>query len=80
MPKITGFRCVGMDGREIRCQAFGNNVAFNCPKCGHAMLAIALHNWQGSDVDHLSICPTKDFQGWIEVAPDEKLLRLKWTA
>jgi predicted RNA-binding Zn-ribbon protein involved in translation (DUF1610 family) len=42
--KITNFHCFG----EIKADAFGNNVAFSCPNCGHPVLAIIRDGQRGS--------------------------------
>ena len=54
--KITGFLVMDSSGVEIRADAFGNNVAFECARCGHPVLATALENQRGSDENHLSAC------------------------
>jgi predicted RNA-binding Zn-ribbon protein involved in translation (DUF1610 family) len=38
MTKVTDFNLVDDAGETSPCDAFGNNVAFKCPKCGHPML------------------------------------------
>jgi len=43
MARVTDFRCVDERGERVPCDAFGNNVAFNCPNCGHPILAIIYH-------------------------------------
>jgi hypothetical protein len=42
MTRITDFECVGEKGEPVLSDAYGNNVAFKCPDCGHPMLAIVL--------------------------------------
>ncbi len=42
MTRVTDFRLVNENGDRLLCDAFGNNVAFDCPKCGHPMLAMIL--------------------------------------
>ena len=54
--KITDFLIMDGDGVEIPADAFGNNVAFSCAKCGHPVLATALDNQRGSDEEHPSRC------------------------
>jgi len=56
MATITGFRCVNQKNEELPSDPFGNNVAFDCPKCGHPVLAIIRENQRGSDASHPAIC------------------------
>ena len=76
MAKITDFRCVDDSGKAILADAFGNNVAFGCPECGHPVLAIALDNQRGSDRDHPALCRNCSFRGWIEIKDTERVLRV----
>jgi hypothetical protein len=57
MATITGYRCVDQANREVPCFAFGNNVAFNCTKCGHPMLAIVRLHQRGSSSTKPMPCP-----------------------
>lgn len=54
--KITDFIIMDDAGAEISADAFGNNVAFCCSRCGHPVLAIALENQRGYDEDHPAAC------------------------
>ena len=54
--EITDFLVFDGDGKEIRADAHGNNVAFNCFACGFPILAVALTNQRGSDEDHPATC------------------------
>lgn len=42
MTQVTDFHCFREKGHEVLCDAYGNNVAFTCPDCGHPMPAIIL--------------------------------------
>jgi transcription elongation factor Elf1 len=53
---ITDFLVMDGNGDEIHADPFGNNVAFECPNCGHPVLAIALDNQRGSDEEHPAKC------------------------
>ena len=63
MAAITDFHCVDESDKGICCDAFGNNVAFSCPKCGHPMLAIMRKSQRGSDVNNPAVCRACKFQG-----------------
>jgi hypothetical protein len=54
--KITDFLVMNDHGEEIKADAFGNNLAFCCPDCGHPILAVALENQRGSDDQHPAVC------------------------
>lgn len=45
---IANHNCV-FDGKVLQTDAHGNNAAFNCPHCGHAVLIVsgpaATHGW-----------------------------------
>ena len=75
--KITGFRCVAANPKDIPSHAFGNNVAFACPDCGHPVLAIMLENQQGSDSDHPTECQKCHKKYWLSIdSSQETTLRL----
>ena len=63
----------------IRCDAFGNNVAFACPLCGHPILAIARTSWRGSSADKAVHCPNAgcEFRGWVELMESSKKLKVR---
>ena len=79
MTRVTDFSCVGETGEMVLCDAFGNNVAFKCPKCGHPMLAIILpeQNRRGSNPDNPAVCRRCDFHVWVVAEPAKQLLRLQ---
>ncbi len=54
--KVTEFLVMDSEGRRIPADAFGNNVAFCCWKCGHPILAIARDDQRGSDEKHPAKC------------------------
>jgi predicted RNA-binding Zn-ribbon protein involved in translation (DUF1610 family) len=77
MAKITGFRCVDEKEQDVPCYAYGNNVAFNCPKCGSPMLAVIRKDQRGSKPDNLTPCEKGDFSAWMSADFDKKLLTLR---
>jgi predicted RNA-binding Zn-ribbon protein involved in translation (DUF1610 family) len=79
MTKVTGFRCVDEDGDRVPCDAYGNNVAFKCSKCGHPMLAIVLpkQNRRGSNPENPAVCRHCGFRAWVVADPVKKLLWLQ---
>lgn len=56
MATITDFLCNDENGREIHCDAFGNNVAVQCPNCGHPILAILRPNHRVCASTRSSMC------------------------
>lgn len=54
--KTTDFLVMDGDGVESEADAHGNNVAFNCPSCGHPVLVVTLENQRGSDERHPATC------------------------
>ncbi len=60
----------------VRCDAFGNNVAFACLKCGHPMLAVIRDNQRGSDAMNPAVCRSCDFRCWLEPEQKEMILHL----
>ena len=79
MTRVTDFRCVDETGDRVLCDAYGNNVAFRCPKCGHPMLAIILpkQNRRGSTPKNPTICRHCGFRAWVVAEPAKQLLRLQ---
>ena len=53
---VTSFDILGTDGKPLKADAFGNNIAFNCINCGHAVLAIARKGWLGSSEEKATCC------------------------
>jgi len=43
MTRVTDFHLVNENGDGVPRDAFGNNVAFKCPKCGHPTTISAIH-------------------------------------
>jgi hypothetical protein len=74
MAKITDFRCVDGSGNAVPCDAFGNNVALGCPKCGHPILAIILENQRGFSDQNRSVCRSCKFECWVTIAEPNQLL------
>jgi hypothetical protein len=79
MTRVTDFGLLGEKGDRALCDAYGNNVAFKCPKCGHPMLAIILpkQNRRGSTPENQAECRHCHFHAWIVAEPAKKLLRLR---
>jgi len=77
MPTVTGFRCVDERGDSVLCDAFGNNVAFRCPDCGHPVNAIAREHHRGASPDSPAECRHCSFRGWMQVDFEGELLTLK---
>ena len=79
MTRVTDFRCVHEQGHEVRCDAYGNNVAFQCPDCGHPMLAIVLpkQSRRGSSAKNPAVCRHCSHGFWVEADPAKKRLVLR---
>lgn len=72
--KITDFLTMNGKGEKILADAYGNNIAFSCFKCGHPVLAIALENQRGSDEEHPVKCRECGSGYFLDVRPNmEKL-------
>jgi hypothetical protein len=54
--RITGFSVFDARGDEVAADAFGNNVAFECTRCCHPVLAVALENQRGSSEAKPALC------------------------
>ena len=78
MTKVTDFRLVDENGDRALSDAFGNNVAFKCVKCGHPMLAIILpkQNRHGSTPENPAVCRHCGFRAWLVAEPAKRLLRV----
>ena len=74
--KITGFRCVSTKGKDIPCDAFGNNAAFACGNCSHPVLGIIRENQRGSDSSHLAECPKCHYKYWLAVNGNQRTISL----
>src|ERR1035437_9926080 len=77
IPTITGFLCVDESGQRLRCDAFGNNVAFSCVNCGHPMLAIIREHQRGSKASNPAVCPGCGLRVWFSVEPVCGRIRLR---
>lgn len=64
---ITDFLVMDGYGIEIPVDAHGNNLAFNCPDCGHPILGIARDNQKGSDERHPTTCKGCGEQYFLDV-------------
>jgi len=75
MAKVTGFKCLDGDGSRVPCDAFGNNVAFACPKCKHPILAVMRDRQRGASIDNPAKCAGCGLRAWMEVdAARERLI------
>jgi len=74
MAKITGFTAKDESGSPILCDAFGNNVAFRCLKCGGPVLAVMRANQRGSSSNNPSQCPSCLKYFWLSLAEAEQSL------
>jgi len=79
MAKVTGFKCFDSDGQAVMCDPYGNNAAFNCPKCSHPMLATIRPNGRGSDKEHRVACKRCGLEAWVEVKAEEHSLWINWS-
>mgnify|MGYP000092792186 CR=1 FL=1 len=72
--KITDFLIMDGNGVEIRADAFGNNVAFACAKCGHPVLATALEIQRGSGEEHTTQCKGCGRGYFLDLRPQSQKL------
>jgi DNA-directed RNA polymerase subunit RPC12/RpoP len=79
MTRVTDFQLLDENGGRALCDAFGNNVAFKCMKCGHPMLAIILprQNRHGSTPENPAVCRNCGSKAWLMAEPAKKLLRVQ---
>lgn len=77
MTVVTDFRRVNEGGRDVPCDAFGNNVAFVCPECGHPMLAIMRDYQRGSSLNNPAVCRGCGLRAWLSADKLSGVLRLK---
>jgi predicted RNA-binding Zn-ribbon protein involved in translation (DUF1610 family) len=79
MTRVTDFKLLDEAERPALCDAYGNNVAFKCMKCGHPMLAIILpkQNRHGSTPENPAVCRHCGFTAWLVAEPAKMLLRVK---
>ena len=78
MTRVTDFHSVHEKCHDVLCDAYGNNVAFTCPDCGHPMLAIILpnQNRHGSTPRNPAACRHCRHRWWVSAEPDKKLLTI----
>ena len=79
MTRVTDFGCIHeSSGRQVLCDAYGNNVAFKCIDCGHPMLAIILpkQNRRGSTPEHPAVCRHCGHRFWVSAETANSLLRI----
>ena len=67
MSIITNFPCLDQSDNAVPCDAFGNNVALRCPRCGYPILAIARPHQRGADANNPAECRGCELRCWIEV-------------
>ena len=57
MAKITDFDCFAADGRKLKADSFGNNIALVCPDCQeYPVLVIAREHQRGMKEENPAIC------------------------
>lgn len=74
MAKITGLTAKDESGTPILCDAFGNNVAFLCLKCGGPVIAVIRANQRGSSSNNPSQCPSCLEHFWVSLAEADRSL------
>lgn len=74
MAKITGFTAQNESGIPILCDAYGNNVAFRCLKCGGPVLAVMRANQRGSSSNNPSQCPSCLEHFWVSLTKADRSL------
>jgi DNA-directed RNA polymerase subunit RPC12/RpoP len=81
MTRVTDFQLLDEAGERALCDAYGNNVAFKCMKCGHPMLAIILpkQNRRGSTPENPAVCRHCGFKAWVVAEPSRKMMRVQST-
>ncbi|MBU2568502.1 MAG: hypothetical protein KJ725_00445 [Gammaproteobacteria bacterium] len=69
---ITGFKGMYGNGEIAKIDAYGNNAAILCNKCGHPVLAIAREHQRGSSIDKPATCLGCGEDFFIEVRESSK--------
>lgn len=77
--KITGYKCIDEKGCTLFSDAFGNNVAVNCPSCNHSILFIARSNQKGSSENHATQCNGCNSSFFIEISELKKSIVVRET-
>jgi hypothetical protein len=62
---VTGFTCVDESGDPVPADAYGNNVAFHCLKCGAPVLAVVREHQRGAGPDNPSECRKCGTKFWV---------------
>lgn len=65
MVTVTGFTCIGESGDPVPADAYGNNVAFCCAKCGAPVLAVIREHQRGAGPDNPSECRKCGTKFWV---------------
>jgi uncharacterized protein with PIN domain len=76
MAKITGFKCISAEDKEIVADLHGNNLALLCPNCLNPILMVTLPNQRGSDRRHAANCKFCGRQYWAEIREDERQVHI----
>lgn len=75
--QITRFRCIDEADDDVPCDAFGDSVAYACPRCGSPLLATLLKGQRGSSAELPTECRC-GLQTWITIdSTADKALRLR---
>jgi hypothetical protein len=70
MTTMDDLGCVDERGRPVKCDAFGNSIAFACPRCTHPMLAITRPKQRGSSPQKPALCRKCRYACWVEAGRD----------
>jgi DNA-directed RNA polymerase subunit RPC12/RpoP len=72
--KITKFKCVDTEGKELKADIFAKNAAVSCPACGFPVLFVEIENQINSPDTNIAECNRckKKFQ--IEAIEEKQLL------
>jgi hypothetical protein len=79
LARVADFQFVNERGDRLLCDAFGNNIAFDCTSCGHPILGKIQRKprRRGLTVENPAICRHCGFRGWVTAEPEKQLLRLE---
>lgn len=76
MPTLTDLPVYAGKNWKLHAHPYGNNVAFECAKCGHPVVATTVGNLAGANESHPTTCEGKNCgaQYFLEVIPKKKAL------
>ncbi|OCH11864.1 hypothetical protein [Aliivibrio sp. 1S128] len=75
--RITNFKAFDSDNSQLSVDAYGNNIAFQCLKCGHPILGIARLNQRGSDLKHPASCKKCGVLHYLHIVEAENKIYIK---